>query len=81
MKVDISSINLYPKDTNGFYYKRKYYSNIKDKMNQAKEYMASSFKKINNDEAKYIFFWGLDTLFEDDKKRIEEAKSKKEAVK
>ncbi|MEI3233200.1 MAG: TIGR02556 family CRISPR-associated protein [Intestinibacter bartlettii] len=58
-----------------------YYSNIKDKMNQAKEYMASSFKKINNDEAKYIFFWGLDTLFEDDKKRIEEAKSKKEAVK
>ncbi len=30
MKVDISSINLYPKDTNGFYYKRKYYSNIKD---------------------------------------------------
>ena len=38
-----------------------YYSNIKDKMNQAKEYMASSFKKINNDEAKYIFFWGLDT--------------------
>ena len=50
-------------------------------MNQAKEYMASSFKKINNDEAKYIFFWGLDTLFEDDKKRIEEAKSKKEAVK
>lgn len=58
-----------------------YYSNIKDKMNQAKEYMASSSKKINNDEAKYIFFWGLDTLFEDDKKRIEEAKSKKEAVK
>ena len=58
-----------------------YYSNIKDKMNQAKEYMASSLKKINNDEAKYIFFWGLDTLFEDDKKRIEEAKSKKEAVK
>ena len=58
-----------------------YYSNIKDKMNQAKEYMASSFKKINNDEAKYIFFWGLDTLFEDDKKRIEEAKSKKESVK
>ena len=58
-----------------------YYSNIKDKMNQAKEYMASSFKKINNDEAKYIFFWGLDTLFEDDKKRIEEAKIKKEAVK
>ncbi|MCC2705790.1 TIGR02556 family CRISPR-associated protein [Intestinibacter bartlettii] len=58
-----------------------YYSNIKDKMNQAKEYMASSFKKINNDEAKYIFFWGLDTLFEDDKKRIEEAKSKKEYVK
>ena len=50
-------------------------------MNQAKEYMASNFKKINNDEAKYIFFWGLDTLFEDDKKRIEEAKSKKEAVK
>ena len=58
-----------------------YYSNIKDKMNQAKEYMASSSKKINNDEAKYIFFWGLDTLFEDDKKRIEEAKSKKESVK
>ena len=50
-------------------------------MNKAKEYMASSSKKINNDEAKYIFFWGLDTLFEDDKKGIEEAKSKKESVK
>ena len=56
-----------------------YYNSIKDKMNQAKDYMASSSRKINNDEAKYIFFWGLDTLFEDDKKRIEEAKSKKEA--
>ena len=58
-----------------------YYNSIKDKMNQAKDYMASSSRKINNDEAKYIFFWGLDTLFEDDKKRIEEAKSKKESVK
>ena len=36
-------------------------------------------EKLNNDEAKYIFFWGLDIMFEDDLKRIEEAKTKKEA--
>lgn len=57
-----------------------YYDRIKNDMSEAKEYMASNQnEKLNNDEAKYIFFWGLDTIFEDDKKRMEEAKAKKEA--
>lgn len=30
MRIDIKDIHLYPEDTNGFYYKSKYYKNIKE---------------------------------------------------
>lgn len=40
-----------------------YYNNIKDDLNKAKEYMGTGKAKINNDEAKYIFFWGMDMNF------------------
>lgn len=57
-----------------------YYDRIRKDMNEARDYMATNpNEKLNNDEAKYIFFWGLDIMFEDDLKRIEEAKTKKEA--
>lgn len=44
-----------------------YYNYIKDDLNKAKEYMGIGKTKINNDEAKYIFFWGMDMKFKKDK--------------
>lgn len=46
-----------------------YYKQIKEDLNEAKEYMISKDKKLNNDESKYIFFWGMDMYFEDDIKK------------
>lgn len=50
-----------------------YYNNLKDDLSEAKEYMGSGEIKINNDEAKYIFFWGMDIRFkkEEDKESVE----------
>lgn len=50
-----------------------YYKEIKEDINEAKEYMISN-TKLNSDEAKYIFFWGLDVIFEEDKERIKKYK-------
>ena len=36
-------------------------------MNEARDYMATNpNEKLNNDEAKYIFFWGMDMWFDKD---------------
>lgn len=43
-----------------------YYNYIKEDLNKAKEYMGTGKIKINNDEAKYIFFWGMDMKFKKD---------------
>lgn len=43
-----------------------YYNYIKEDLNEAKEYMGTGKIRINNDEAKYIFFWGMDMKFKKD---------------
>ena len=43
-----------------------YYNYIREDLNKAKEYMGTGKIKINNDEAKYIFFWGMDMKFKKD---------------
>ncbi len=58
-----------------------YYKNIKEDLNEAKSYMISKDSKLNSDEAKYIFFWGMDTHFKGDeinKNQVEKVDYKKE---
>lgn len=43
-----------------------YYPSIREDLNTAKEYMSNGKIKLNNDEAKYIFFWGMDMWFDKD---------------
>jgi CRISPR-associated protein Csh1 len=43
---------------------RNYNPRIKEEMTMAKEYMQRGKGKLNNDEAKYIFFWGMDMYFQ-----------------
>ncbi len=53
---------------------RKYFCNTVDLKNmfcEAKEYMANREDKLSCDEAKYIFFWGIDSYF--GKKKAESA--------
>ncbi|MBM6861061.1 hypothetical protein H9X78_11350, partial [Clostridium saudiense] len=37
---------------------------LKGILTEAKELMADEGKKLSADEAKYIFFWGMDSYFE-----------------
>ena len=40
---------------------------LKKMLCEAKEYMANRENKLSNDEAKYIFFWGMDSYFDNSK--------------
>ena len=48
-----------------------YYTGIKNKINLAKEYMQNGENKLRSDEAKYIFFWGMDMYFDNKKEDVQ----------
>lgn len=52
------------------------HSKLKDMSTEAKELMAEKTGKLSSDEAKYVFFWGMDSYFKKSNDVIEEVNEK-----
>jgi len=54
------------------------YPSIKTMICEAKEYMAKKENKLSQDEAKYVFFWGYNSVFKKDKDEKKEISDKED---